>query len=363
MSDSNKYDVVALFSGGLDSILAAKLVEEQGRRVKCLHFTSPFFGKPDQVEAWKDLYELDIDCIDVSEDFVRLLLDWPRYGMGKVLNPCVDCKILLASKARDLMAHYGARCIISGEVIGQRPMSQRRDTLNIIRRDAGVKELLVRPLCALRLDPTEAELSGVLDRERLLGLGGRGRKGQMELAEKYGLKKIPTPAGGCLLTEVESARRYWPVLRHASNPTAADFELANIGRQYWIGPHWLVIGRNRSDNERLETLARDEDMLLKVKGFPGPLCLARRITPAPWPEEVFKDAAALCASFSNKAVQSGGPVEVSCLLARKQGTIAVFPNRTPGGWAEPGWEQAKEEKDQREALRLAQANTHSNGGK
>lgn len=359
MMNANTYDAVALFSGGLDSILAAKLVEEQGRRVKCLHFTSPFFGKPDKVAAWRELYELDIASIDVSEDFVRLLLDWPRYGFGKVLNPCVDCKILLATKARELMAGYGARCIISGEVIGQRPMSQRRDTLNVIRRDAGVRDLLVRPLSALRLEPTEAELSGVLDRERLLGLGGRGRKGQLELAEKYGLKEIPTPAGGCLLTEVESSRRYWPVLRHADTPAAADFELANIGRQYWLGPHWLVIGRNRSDNARLEALARAEDMLFKVKGFPGPLCLARRITSAPWPEEVLRDAAALCASYSNKALQSGGAVEVGFLLDGMQNEVSVFPNRESGGWAEPAWKNAKEEKDVREAERLAQ----NNGGK
>ncbi len=347
---------MALFSGGLDSILAVKLVEEQGRRVKCLHFTSPFFGKPDQVAAWSELYGLDISCIDVGEDFVRLLRDWPRYGVGKVLNPCVDCKILLASKARELLETYGARCIITGEVIGQRPMSQRRDTLNIIRRDAGVRELLVRPLSALRLDPTEAELSGVLDRERLLGLGGRGRKGQLELAEKYGLKQIPTPAGGCLLTEVESARRYWPVLQQADNPTAADFELANIGRQYWWGPHWLVIGRNRSDNDRLEKLARTGDMLLKVKGFPGPLCLARKIMAAPWPDVVLQEGAALCASFSNKALQSGGPVDVGYVQDGGQGSVAVFPSREAGSWAEPLWVRAKEEKDQREAERLGQLN-------
>ncbi len=184
----------ALFSGGLDSILAARLIMEQGLVVRCLHFVTPFFGKPRSIPYWEKVYGLEIEAVDVGEDFVRMLRERPAHGFGKVMNPCVDCKILMMRKAREIMKERGASFIISGEVLGQRPMSQRRDTLNVIRRDAEVRDVLLRPLSAQHLDPTEAERSGLVDRSKLLGFFGRGRKDQMALAERMGLTEIPTPA-------------------------------------------------------------------------------------------------------------------------------------------------------------------------
>ena len=142
----------ALFSGGLDSILAARLIMEQGLVVRCLHFVTPFFGKPQLIPHWEKVYGLEVEAVDVGEAFVRLLRERPAHGFGKVMNPCVDCKILMMRKARELMKKWGASFLISGEVLGQRPMSQRRDTLNVIRRDAEVKESLLRPLSAQLLD-------------------------------------------------------------------------------------------------------------------------------------------------------------------------------------------------------------------
>ena len=142
----------ALFSGGLDSILAARLIMEQGLVVRCLHFVTPFFGKPQLIPHWEKVYGLEVEAVDVGEAFVRLLRERPDHGFGKVMNPCVDCKILMMRKARELMKKWGASFLISGEVLGQRPMSQRRDTLNVIRRDAEVKESLLRPLSAQLLD-------------------------------------------------------------------------------------------------------------------------------------------------------------------------------------------------------------------
>ena len=211
-ADQRPVDVVVLFSGGLDSILAAKVLEEQGLRVCCLHCHSPFFGDPGAVERWSNLYGLDIRTLDVSDDFCAMLRARPAHGFGKVMNPCVDCKILLLRHARLYMESIGARLLATGEVMGQRPMSQRRDVLNAIRRDAGVQDILLRPLSALHLAPTPAEEEGFVDRSRLLGISGRGRKDQLELAKKYQLPEIPTPGGGCRLADKENARRYWPVL-------------------------------------------------------------------------------------------------------------------------------------------------------
>ncbi|WP_235894030.1 tRNA(5-methylaminomethyl-2-thiouridylate) methyltransferase [Oceanidesulfovibrio indonesiensis] len=335
------YDVVALFSGGLDSIIAAKVVQEQGRSVKALHFTSPFFGKPHLIPKWQEMYGIDIEAVDVGEEYARLMLD-PPHGFGKVLNPCVDCKILMLRRARIRMAELGARAIISGEVLGQRPMSQRRDALNIISRDAGVRDVLVRPLCAKRLPPTPPEEAGVLDRDRLLNISGRGRKEQLALAGKYKLPEIPTPAGGCMLAEVESAKRYWPVLKWGDTPSARDFELANLGRQFWKRDNWLTVGRDQADNERIESLAAPGDLLFKVKDFPGPLCLGRQWPGRAWTPEAVREAAALTARYCTKARRHGGEVAVLVASGGETAEVHVEPCE-PAGWGTPEWETAKEE--------------------
>ena len=340
-------DVVVLFSGGLDSILAVKVLEEQGLRVKALHFISPFFGKPWMLQRWREEFGIDVVYKDIGQDFCDMLYKGPSHGFGKILNPCVDCKILMAGKAADYMRDQGAFCIASGEVLGQRPMSQRRDTLNIIRRDAGVREVLLRPLSAKRLDPTPMEEDGRIDRERLLSISGRGRKDQMALAEKYALPEIPTPAGGCMLAEIESARRYWPVLRTATPPAARDFNLANIGRQYWKGECWLVIGRNQADNLKLEKLAGPGDYVFKTQDYPGPFCVGRPLRGA-WDLESLRSAAACVASYSPKACRAGGEVNVRVIHQGEQDMIRTLPDREQG-WNEPTWEEALEEKKAREA--------------
>lgn len=351
---NRSYRALGLFSGGLDSILAIKLVQEQGVKVTALHCVSPFFGYPDKITHWRELYEIDVEPVDISEDFVRMLLRGPEHGFGSVLNPCVDCKILMLKKARELREERGADFIISGEVLGQRPMSQRRDTLNIIRRDAGVKDCLVRPLSALHLDPTDAELTGKLDRERLLGFSGRGRKAQLQLAARFGLTEIPTPAGGCRLTEKENARSYLAVLAHTPLPTVVDFKLANTGRQYWhteqeAGAFRLIIGRNQEDNTRLLEQAGAHDLLFKTRDFPGPVALGRFFGQA-WPGRAVMSAATFAASYSSKAVKhaaaGGEPIAVRVHTGSldEPGTIVeVRPEREPDfAWWEFTWESARD---------------------
>ncbi len=338
------YDALALFSGGLDSILAAKVVAAQGLDVLCLHFTSPFFGAPGRIRDWRKTYGLDITSVDVGDAFVRMLAQGPKHGLGRYLNPCVDCKIFMLRRAKAMLAEYGARFLVSGEVKGQRPMSQRLDALNIISRDAEVRDILVRPLCAGLLPPTQVEESGLLDREKLHAIGGRGRKEQLRLAREYDLTETPTPAGGCLLTEMESARRFFPVFRHMTSPCAEDFELSNIGRQYWNGPHWLAVGRNMSDNNRLEALIGGDDLVFKVRDFPGPLAVGRCRADAGWDEEAVLGAAAVVASYSPKARRSGGPVMVN-VGGFAGSPVAPIPDRgSAGGWREPSWEDAAAEK-------------------
>ncbi len=343
-----QYDALSLFSGGLDSLLAHRLMERQGLRVLGLHFVSPFFGKPQRIAHWREVYGVDVVPVDVGDAYVRMLLAGPRHGLGSALNPCMDCKVLMLRAAREMMPACGARCIVSGEVLGQRPMSQRRDALNAIRNDAAVRGFLLRPLSALAMEPTEIEESGFVDRSRLLGFTGRGRTSQLRLAAEFGITEIPTPGGGCRLTEKEPCSRYAPVFRHFPAPRAADMELANAGRQFWAGPHWLAVGRHQEDNAALAALAGPDDLTLDLAGFPSPLGVMRRVPDTAWDEAVVADAAAFLASYSPKAARSGGPVEVD---VRREGglrRISVLPARvTPLGWREPTWAEAQDWKSGR----------------
>ena len=337
------YDGIALFSGGLDSILAARLLMEQGRTIKCLHFYSPFFGHPGRVEHWSGAYGLDITAIDASEAFVDMLKKGPAHGFGSAMNPCVDCKILMMNLAREQMAEYGAKFLVSGEVLGQRPMSQRRDTLNVIRRDANVREILLRPLSAKLLDPTAVEESGLIDRARLLALNGRGRKEQLALAEHFGIAEIPTPGGGCKLTEKENTRRFWPVLSRLSCPDVNDFRLADVGRQFWHGDYWLAVGRHKFDNESYAALLRKNDLHFKAAGFPGPIALGR--SSRAWDNETVREAAALVASYSPKAckaAEEGRSVGVRVTQGESSTVVDVTPCRETS-FREPTWESARDE--------------------
>jgi hypothetical protein len=342
----NKFDALALFSGGLDSILAIKIIQEQGLKVLGLHFVSPFFGHPDKLEYWEQNYGIPLIAVDISTQFVNMLCRGPKYGTGKILNPCVDCKILMLSRVKDMLKDFGAGFIVSGEVLGQRPMSQRLDTLNIIKRDSEVKDILVRPLSARHLPPTDPEKKGFIKREMLGSISGRGRKDQLELAAKYNIRPIPTPSGGCLLTEKESAKRYLPLLMHKQNPDPGDFELANIGRQFWKNGHWLCIGRNKDDNARLKELAEKNDYLFNLVFFPGPLGLGRALINTQWPLSIVESACQMVSRFSPKARQSSRQVDVRVEQGEKSREIMVMPEQTEQSmqWEEPVWDSEEANK-------------------
>ncbi|HDQ41523.1 MAG TPA: tRNA(5-methylaminomethyl-2-thiouridylate) methyltransferase [Desulfonatronum sp.] len=349
---NRKYTALALFSGGLDSILAMKTVASQGLRVLGLHFCSPFFGHPRKINHWRIEYGLEIESVDIHEEFVSLLRTGPRFGYGKVLNPCVDCKILMLTKAKTLLPEFGARFIVSGEVLAQRPMSQRRDVMNLISKQAQVQDILLRPLSALRLKPTSMEEEGLVDRLQLHGISGRGRKDQLLLAEAFGLQEIPTPAGGCLLAEKESAKRFWPVMARLSEPNARDFRLCNVGRQYWNGAHWLVVGRNHCDNECLKEMAGKNDLLFKAADVQGPLGLGRQRPDNVWDEAVIHMAASFVAGFSEKHHAAETAARVRVTLSSRQWIIECDPDartRAKEFWSKIAWSQAQTEKKKRMA--------------
>jgi hypothetical protein len=282
-----KITALGLFSGGLDSILACRVVADQGVRVVCLKFVTPFFDHDllaraqEYQQEVRDRYGLDVELIDLSGNYIELLRN-PAHGYGKNFNPCIDCKILMLTRARELMAEYGASFLVTGEVLGQRPMSQRRDTLNVITRDAVCRDILLRPLSAKLMDPTLAEREGWVDRDKLFGFSGRGRKPQIQLARELGITEFPAPAGGCVLTDPNLAARierfYSGLFAIGSRDIRInDINLLLVGRQFRLpGGHWLILGRNERENNRLLELHEADDWLLHMPERPGPTALLRR---------------------------------------------------------------------------------------
>ena len=350
---SKKYDALALLSGGLDSILAARTIMDQGLTVLGLHFVTPFFGNPELIPFWKEHYGIDAVAVDIQQKYVDMTLN-PSQGYGKWLNPCIDCKITMLSHAMALLPEYGAKFLISGEVVGQRPMSQREDALNLITKRADVRNVLLRPLCAKKQPITPMEESGLVDREKLYDWYGRGRKEQYKLAEHYGFTEIPTPAGGCCLTESSGAARFVKLMSHRPVPTPNDFSLARSGRQYWNGDHWLTFGRTAPDNDKIESCIQPTDYVLRLVDFPGPLAVCRPLF-GDWELDVIKDAAAFVASYAGKArkayEETGELVKVTVHRGDSEEIVEVIPAReTALPWLEPKPEIVREwKKEQLEA--------------
>ena len=290
----------SLLSGGLDSLLATRLIMDQGIEVIALHFITPFFGYGQKgreaqfEERLRRLYGIQARVIDVSEEYFPILRN-PRYGYGKNFNPCIDCKILLFSKARTIMEAEKADFLVTGEVLGQRPMSQRRDTLRIVERDSGTDGILLRPLSAKNLKPTHPELAGLVDREKLFGFTGRSRKPQIKLAKELGLHHYPSPAGGCLLTDPVLAGRIRKYFNQFPEITVNEILLLQVGRHFQLpdGGH-LVVGRRDEENQKLIDLWQERDGLLRVLEIPGPLGLIKGETG----EEGLRMAAAIVARYS-----------------------------------------------------------------
>jgi tRNA-specific 2-thiouridylase len=253
-------------------MLAATVLRAQGLEVTGIFFLTPFFG-PDRARESAAHIQLPLIVLDITDQFFPLIYA-PPHGFGRGHNPCIDCHLLMLREAAALMEAQGFDFLFTGEVLGQRPMSQHRNSLNLVARQSGVPELLLRPLSAKLLSPTRPELLGWVDREKLLDLNGRSRKPQIALAAAYGITNYPAPAGGCLLTDPGYAARLKETLRHQPEVSRRDLELLKWGRHFRLpGGSKAVVGRTQRDNEALEKLITPGDLVLKVRGYPGPLVL------------------------------------------------------------------------------------------
>ena len=227
----------------------------------------------------------------------------PRFGYGSAVNPCIDCKILMLKKAKQIMKKEKADFIATGEVLNERPMSQTREKLGLIELESGLQGKILRPLSAKLLDETEVEKKGSIDRKKLLAIQGRRRIQQMELAEKYKLK-YPSPAGGCLLCEKEIAIKMKDLLRHKQDIKKRDFELLKLGRHFRVDKSKIIVGRNEQENKKIIEIA-DDDWLFEPKDIPGPTTLLEHPT-----QQAIKIAAALTATYSNTKERDKKNVEI-----------------------------------------------------
>jgi tRNA-specific 2-thiouridylase len=283
----SKVRAISLFSGGLDSICATRLVMEQDIEVIAVKFVTPFFGyeilgDPDNYRLeTKEKYGIDVRIVDISDEYLQLLRQ-PSHGFGKYFNPCIDCKIFMLSRARTMLKELKCSFLITGEVLGQRPMSQRRDTLNVIERDSGNRTILLRPLSAKLMNETEAEREGLIDREKLLDFSGRGRSRQIALAKSYGIVDYPAPAGGCILADPILSRRISYIYSgkfvvNQASMNVTDILLLLVGRQFILpGGGWLILGRDEKENLKIDDLREDGDIRLDIEERPGPIALLRR---------------------------------------------------------------------------------------
>lgn len=266
---------VSLFSGGLDSQLAVCLIQKQGITVTGINFVTPFFGaRQATLDAAKAL-DIELLTVDISADYLINVLKNPVYGFGKNMNPCIDCHAFMLRNARKIMDDIGASFLITGEVLGQRPMSQNRSALNAVDKLSGQKGLIVRPLSGRLLGPTIPENEGWIERDMLLDISGRSRKRQMELADEFKIKEYPSPAGGCLLTEANYSQRLKYLLTIRPDAKSAELSILSWGRHFSIDDNLLIIGRNQAENMKLQKAALPGDLLLEARDYPGPLALLR----------------------------------------------------------------------------------------
>jgi hypothetical protein len=270
---------IGILSGGLDSLLAVKILQDQGLDLLGIVFTTPFFDLKTGARL-EQVLGIPVRIIDLTQKHLEMLRN-PVYGFGQHMNPCIDCHALMLREAGRILGEEGADFLFTGEVLGQRPMSQRRDSLRSVEKLAGYPGRVLRPLSARLLEPTIPEIEGLVDRARLLDISGRGRKRQMALADHYGIRDYPQPGGGCLLTKEGFARKLRLLFESYPGAGAHEVEILKRGRHFRISPTtFLILGRDRRDNEELERLAGSGDTLLRAVEYPGPtgIVLGNRCT-------------------------------------------------------------------------------------
>ncbi len=318
---------IALLSGGLDSTLAARILLDLGIELEALNFLTVFCTCTTRGEtclaSQKAVTALGIPLkvLNVSDEYLSVVKN-PKHGYGSNMNPCIDCRIFMMKKAKTYMEETGASFLVTGEVLGQRPMSQRKDTMRLIEKEADLEGFILRPLSAKFLPASIPEKEGWVDREKLLKIQGRSRKPQIQLADQYGIRDYPCPAGGCLLTDPGFAKRMRDLLRYFPDFSLNDVHLLKMGRHFRLSPGLkLVVGRNEEENQKIQTFSDEGDILIRLFRFPGPLSLLRGETA----EGDIEKAAAITARYSKaKGLEK---VEVICRKAKGDGnrSLSVTP--------------------------------------
>ena len=272
-----KTKALVLMSGGLDSMLAARTFLDQGIQVTGLVFIKYFFGA---AKARKAAGQLGIELkeVDFKEEHLDMVKN-PKHGYGKNMNPCIDCHALMLKHAKKIMEDEKYDFVATGEVLGQRPMSQNKGSLDIVNRESGLGDLLVRPMSAKLLEESRPEKEGKVIRGRLHRISGRSRDVQKELVKKYGIKEYASPGGGCLLTDPGFSERLIKLFDYWPENKGADIDILKFGRVQWInnknGKVVVVIGRKKEECEELEKMAQSKDVLIDLKDEVGPMTLIR----------------------------------------------------------------------------------------
>ena len=320
---------VALLSGGLDSNLAIRMMQEQGVEVEAIAVKTPFCdfdcGKGCGHRVQEVALELGIKLKTVyfGEDYLKMLKN-PKYGYGSGMNPCIDCRGMMYNAAKEHMEKTGADFIITGEVLGQRPMSQNGNALKIIENETQTNGKIVRPLSFRHLPLTEAESKGLIKREKLGDIKGRSRKGQLQLAKKFDISDPPNAAGGCLLTDPAFSIRVRDLYDHTrGTPDMNDIELLKIGRHFRLSDNSkLIVGRNKMENEILDSLKLDNDLIIEVSNHVGPTCILRTKKQLSSKKEI-EIAASTALRYSDSPMDKLSSVRIKSHQYEKE--IQVFP--------------------------------------
>jgi len=266
---------IALLSGGLDSILAIKIILEQNIEVEAINFITTFFKSNSYSTVLK--LGIKLKVFDVSKEYLDIVKT-PKYGYGSNMNPCIDCKIFMLKKAYQYLKETGAQFLITGEVLGERPMSQTKRALEIIEKESKLEGLILRPLSAKLLKPTIPEKTGLVDRNKLFDIKGRSRKVQIALASKFNIKDYPNPSGGCLLTDPGFSRRMKDLIKHNQNFSLDEVELLKFGRHFRLSPFAkLIVGRDKTENDNLLKFLREDDFCFMPSNTKGPIAIGRGI--------------------------------------------------------------------------------------
>ncbi len=325
-TEEKRGHAIALFSGGLDSALAILLMLKQNIKVTAITFMTHFgCDLGDRFSCGSDPYPaaekfgFNVKLMHLGQKFVDIVRN-PRFGYGKNMNPCIDCRILMLNEAREFMEMSGADFVVTGEVMGQRPMSQLKDKLNLTIKHSNLKGKLLRPLSAKLLPPTEPELSGMVDRDRLEAISGRSRKRQMQLAEEFGLDDYPSPASGCLLTDAAYSGRLRDLLAHSERISFDDLNLLRVGRHFRLDEQTrIIVGRDESDNRKIESYRQPEFVCLEAADVGSPITLL--IGEAG--DDTIEKAAMITARYS--AARKESQVEVLVSQGETERKIVVSP--------------------------------------